>query len=269
MSCVLIAATPQTAVTLERILGERHELVVANTMEVALANLQRRTFDLIVVGITFDDSQMFKLLGELKLNLKNAHKPIICFSARETEMPRVVHESIELASKGAGAWIYLEQHLYNVYRDPDDELRRIIQRCLTAEARNEVQQHRIDLQKQRAELQKLRMMLQTQAWSAEQTQYLTGLRQDLEILLEEVSKLNVSSDSNRSKIAASRDLKDRVSEQVTQSEDRMTRRETIQSLDEARLTIQEMALANEEESKAEKGQRKQSDTKKNADKKTT
>jgi len=250
MSSVLIAANPQTVVSLERILGRWHELSVANTLGTALAKLKEETFDLVIVDIAFDNSQMFKLLRELRLSQKNVHKPVICFSARETEMPRVVHESIEIASKSAGAWMYLEQKLYNVYQDPDDELRRIIERCLTAEARSEIYQQRIDIQKQRGELQKLRLLLRTQAWSKEQAQYLTGLRHDLELLLDEVSRLHLGSDTQRSKITASRDLKDRVSDQVTMSEDMMTRRESIQSLDEARLSIQEQALTAEEESRS-------------------
>jgi CheY-like chemotaxis protein len=265
MSNVLIAATPQTVVSLERILGRWHELVVANTLGAALANLEEKTFDLVIVDIAFDNSQMFRLLGELRLSEKNAQKPIICFSARETEMPRVVHESIEIASKSAGAWMYLEQKLYNVYKDPDDELRRIIERCLTAEARNDIYQHRIDIQKQRGELQQLRLLLRKQAWSKEQAQYLAGLRHDLELLLDEVSKLNLSSDVQRSKITASRDLKDRVSDQVTLSEDMMTRRESIQSLDEDRLSIQEEALASEEESRSQ--QVRQTDSKNTDEKK--
>ena len=247
MSCILIADMPVSTEGLERILGQRHQLIVAHTIDVAREKLQQQAFDLIIVGVYFDKSQMFEFIDETKLSAQNADKPIICFSSRDTALTRILHESIERASKSAGAWMYLDQHSYNVYQDPAAELLRVFERCLSEGERREIHQRRIDIQKQRADLQQLRVMLRSQDWSSELEEYLAALKDDLEVLLKEVSKLHFSADSHRAIVTASRSLKDRVSHDVIMSENGMDRRETIQSMDETRQSIQEKVLAAEEE----------------------
>src|SRR5271156_3012169 len=115
MSIVLIADTQEDAVCLKRIM-QGHELVVANTMSEAVAALEAQTFDLIIIGLHFDDSQMFELIRETKKMPKNAHKPIICFCARDTRLARILHESLESTTKLLGSWMYLNEHAYNVYK---------------------------------------------------------------------------------------------------------------------------------------------------------
>ena len=251
MARILIADTPQATVSLKIIL-DGHELVIANTMEAAMAKLQKDTFDLIIVGVHFDDSQMFELIRHVQASANNAEKPVISFCARDTEMTRVIHESIELASRTAGAWMYLDAHSYNVFKEPEAELRRVIERCLTEESRKEIQVKRLEIQKQRAELQRLRLMLKAQEWSPELEQYLAGLRHDLEVLLQEVHMLQNSSDTHRANIAASRQLKDRVSLEVSMKENRQERTERIQHLDETRQTIQEQQIVSEEDERKRK-----------------
>jgi response regulator RpfG family c-di-GMP phosphodiesterase len=253
MAHILIADTPQSVVSLKIIL-EGHELIIASTIEEAMADLQKETYDLIIVGVHFDNSQMFELMRHVHASPNNAGKPIISFSARDTEMTRIIHESIELASKTAGAWMYLDAHSYNVYREPEEELRRVIERCLTEEARKDIQQKRLEIQKQRAELQRLRTMLKAQAWSPGLEEYLTGLRIDLEVLLQEVHKLQSSADGHRANVAASRQLKDRVSTEVANNENGMERTERIQHMDEARQSIQEQQIVGEEDEQRRKRQ---------------
>lgn len=246
MARILIADTPQSAFSLKVIL-EGHELISSNTMEAALAELQKETFDLVIVGVHFDDSQMFELIRHVQTSSNNAEKPIICFCARDTGMARVIHESIESASKTAGAWMYLDAHSYNVYKEPEEELRRVIERCLSEEARKEIQIKRLAIQKQRAELQQLRLMLKGQEWTPELEEYLTGLRHDLEILLKQVRTLQASADAQRAQVASSRQLKDRVSIDVAMKENGLERTERIQHLDETRQAIQEQQIVDEEE----------------------
>jgi DNA-binding response OmpR family regulator len=259
MSLVLVADTIQGSVTLKRIL-KGHELVVVHTMEAASASLQRHHFDLLVVGLQFDDSQMFELIREAKKSSKNFTKPIICFCSRDTEMARLMHESLELTIRTLGAWMYLSEHTYNVYQNPDAELRRIMDRCLTEESRKEIHQERLDIQKQRTEIQQLRNMLEAQEWSPELNDYLTGLRHDVELLLDRVTRLQSTAETGRASVESSRDLKDRVSEQVTSSENSMTQREEIQRLEETRQGAKEIELRGKEEFKHAEGQREQTDS---------
>lgn len=261
MARILIADTPQSVVSLKVIL-EGHDLVTANTIEAALDNLQKETFDLVVVGIHFDDSQMFELMRQVQTSSNNAEKPIISFCARDTEMTRVIHESIEVACKAAGAWMYLDAHSYNVYKEPEEELRRVMDRCLSEEARKEIQIKRLAIQKQRAELQHLRLLLKEQAWSPELEDYLTGLKHDLEVLLKQVHTLQASADAQRAQVASSRQLKDRVSVDVAMKENGLERTERIQHMDESRQTIQEQQTVDDEEQRKRKRERDSSTDKK-------
>lgn len=248
MAQILIADTPEAVVSLERILAG-HKLVISHTLAGALANLTSQSFDLIIIGVHFDQSQMFELMHHVRADSTNASKPIICFAARDTEMTRIIHEAIEIASKAAGAWMYLDAHSYNVYKDPEEELRRVIERCFTDEARKEIQRKRISIQKQRAELQQLRLILKEKEWSPELEEYLAGLRHDLEVLLQDVQNLQNSATVYRANVAVSRQLKDRVSLEVSMNEDRMERAERIQHLDETRQSIQEKQIVDEEEAR--------------------
>ncbi len=250
MSLILIADTPEGAVTLKRIL-EGHELVVAHTMAAAKKEIQERAFDLIIASIHFDNSQMFEFIREVNSNPMNASKPIISFCSRDTPMTRVLDESLSCSTKVLGAWMYLAEHAYNVYKNPDAELRRVMERCLTEEARKDLLQQRIDIQSRRSEICQLRTMLQAQECTPQMKSYLVYLRQDLEALLLQVNTLQSSSEIQRASVMSSRDQKDRVSEDVTTKENHMAELEEIQSQEEARQTsVEEKLVKAEDEMRA-------------------
>jgi CheY-like chemotaxis protein len=255
---VLIAAVAEGAIALERILTGR-DCTVVNTMRAAVAKLGDEAFDLIVVSLHFDDSQMFEFIREVKKSQKNADKPIICFCARDTPISRLMNESLELSTKALGAWMYLAEHSYNVYQNPDAELRRIMERCFTEESRKDIQHQRVVIETQRAELQKLRNLLQGQEWTPEMQEYLDGLQRDLELLLIEVTRLHSAADVQAASVTASRDLKDRVSNQVTTTENSMTSSEETQAANETSQSAGEEKLAAQEGIKKAEGKRKQQD----------
>ncbi len=262
MARILIADTPEKAVTLARIL-EGHDLTVASTMSQAETHLQSESFDLVVAAIHFDDSQMFEFIREVKKSKKNATKPIICFCSRDTPMSRLIHESLEASTKALGAWMYLAEHSYNVFQNPDAELRRVMERCLTEESRKDIQQQRIVIERQRGELQELRTQLQGKEWTPEMQKYLDALQRNLELLLNEVARLHSAADVQSASVVASRDLKDRVSNQVTTTENNMTRTEETQAATENSQSAGEVQLTAKEDLKQEEGRRKQRGKQKN------
>jgi DNA-binding response OmpR family regulator len=247
VSRILIADIPTGIVTLERIL-KGHECTAVTTMTAAESVLKTGAYDLIVAGLHFDDSQMFELIRVVKKSEKNADKPIICFCSRDTPMSRQIHESLEYSTKALA---------YNVYQNPDAELRRVMERCLTEESRKDIQQQRMVIEKQRAELQQLRILLQGQEWTPELQKYLDGLQRDLELLLTEITRLHSAADGQGASITASRDLKDRVSNQVTTTENSMTTTEETQTATETRQSDGEDKLTAKEGIKEAEGHRKQ------------
>lgn len=153
--------------------------------------------------------------------------------------------------------MYLAEHSCNVYQDPDAELRRIMERCFTEESRKDIQQQRTVIEKQREELQKLRLLLQGQDWTPEMQDYLDGLQRDLELLLTEITRLHSAATVEGASIEASRDLKDRVSNKVTTTENNMTDTEETQAATETRQSVGEGELAAKEVIKQEAGELKQ------------
>ncbi len=256
---ILIAATPEGVAAMERILGQRHEFIVVGTVSQALAKLTEQAFDLIMIGVHFDESRMFELLRDVHKNSENADTPIICICTRDTPLTRTMHEGIDVASKVLGAWMYLDQHEYGVNKDPDAEMRRIIERCLTGEARKKTQSNRMDIQKQRAEIQHLREALEDQEWSENLEDRVVELRRNLAALLLELCESNVNSVIQQEQVAGSREQKDRVSEVVRSAENGAAYKERRLLLDETEQTVQEVGIGEREERKREKGRRKPGD----------
>ncbi|MBI4534316.1 MAG: hypothetical protein HY711_10270 [Candidatus Melainabacteria bacterium] len=145
--------------------------------------------------------------------------------------------------------MYLDQHKYNVHRDPDAELRRIIERCLTHEDRKETLAKRIDIQKHREEIHQLRLALEAEEWSLELEDKLGNLRRLLSTLLLELSQRQVNGFARQGAIATSRNLQDHVWEAVTMAENGMTQKEQSQSQQETNQSAQEQEIKQREETK--------------------
>jgi len=242
---ILIADTLDGAVTLERIL-QGHDYHVVNTMRAAEKLLKDEVFDLIVAGLHFDESQMFELIREVRKSQKNATRPIICFCSRETSMSRLMYESLESSTKVLGAWMYLNESSYRDHQNPDAEIRRIIERCLTKESRKEIQLQRLDIHRQRLENQQLRTLLHEQEWSPELKDYLAFMKDELELLLKEVTRLHSVADVQRASVETSRDLKDRVAQHVVTTENDIASTEETQTASETMLSAEEEELARKE-----------------------
>lgn len=259
MTRVFIAATADDVTAIERILGQKHEFVVVGTVAQAVDKLKEQTFDLIMVGVHFNESRMFELLRDIHAARKNGDTSVICFCSRDTPLTRTMHESIDAASKAMGAWMYLDQHEFNVSKDPDDELRRIIERCLTGEARKVTQASRVDSQKQREELHRLREALESQEWSENLEDRVVELRRNLSAILLDLCESQMTSLSQQEEIAESRDQKDRVSEAVQTGENGAMRAERKLSREETQQTAKEVQIDEREETKRKEGRRKPND----------
>ena len=250
---ILIAATPDDVANLQRILRWQHEFIVVSAVSEALAKLKEQAFDLIMIGVHFDESRMLELLPKIQKTPENADTPIICFCTRDTPLTRSMHESIEVASKALGAWIYLDQHEYSVNKDADAEMRRIIERCLTAGARKKTQSGRMDIHKQREEIQHLREALEGEEWSENLEERVVELRRNLAALLLDLHQSKESSLTQQEQIADSRERKDQVSTVVQLAENEAAHKERSLLLDETKQTDKELELGEREERKRTEG----------------
>lgn len=255
---ILIAATPDDVVNLERILGPLHQFVVTSTLSEALAQLEESAFDLIMIGVHFDQSRMFDLLPCIQKSSTNADTPVICFSTRNTLLTRTMHKTIQVASDALGAWMYLDQQEYSADRDADVDMRRIIERCLAGEARKKTQSERIDIHKQRGEIQLLRESLanENNEWSENLDDQVLELRRNLATLLLELCESNVNSLTQQERVADSRERNDHVSAAVKLVEDGADHKERRMLFDETTQTAKELRIANSEDTKRKNSKRK-------------
>jgi hypothetical protein len=89
---VLVAGTRQAIATVREVLGEEAELVGAQSVGEALAEVERGV-KLIVCNIRFDDSRMFDFLGALGARPAARGVPVICC--------RVLHRPLSTGSRRA------------------------------------------------------------------------------------------------------------------------------------------------------------------------
>ena len=108
-----------------------------------------------------------------------------------------------------GAWMYLDQHEFNVTKDPDAEMRRIIERCLTEIAKKNASK-RVDIHRQREELLRLRQALEDEVWSLDLEDRVADLRVKLAEVLLDLSHVHMNGISQQEKIAESKHLDDRI-----------------------------------------------------------
>lgn len=129
----------------------------------------------------------------------------------------------------------------------NDELLRIVDRCLIDDARKHLSNERDKLHEQRLEIHKLRTQIESEEWSTDSEERLLELRERLTNLLLAVCDLNIDSIAYQDEIDASRLLNDRVSDSVVAAENRATRNERKQSLNELHHAVEEFGIAQREE----------------------
>lgn len=99
---ILIADVPQAQRAIAECLPGR-ELSFVNTLPEAKLALAGNDYDMIVVGVHFDDSQAFALLSHLRSRQRYAYVPVVCVRALPHLMPRELAKVIEEAVRMLGA----------------------------------------------------------------------------------------------------------------------------------------------------------------------
>lgn len=123
---ILLCVIREKVERLTRVL-QGHELHFAYTREEAMRYLGSEGFGMVIVGVHFDESQMFNLLGDIRLHAKYRKVPIlVVLSQGRYALSDVVVEAIDHAVKAMTANGFIDFGDF-----PDDEkgngrLRRIV-----------------------------------------------------------------------------------------------------------------------------------------------
>lgn len=253
MARILIAEGQVQGSFTQSLLGSAHDLSIATTMSQFAARLKNDSFDLIVIDLHFDESRMFDAMHLAKTISNNADKPVICIATRISRIHRPITHSLDFTVRALGAWMFLDVHRYNGTQDPKAELLRVIERCLIGEARKANREARIDLHKRRYEIHQLRSQIEKEDWSEDVEERLVELRHKLTALLLDLCDLNMGNMSQQQRIDESRNQHDRVAESVLADEDKATRAERMQTIDELHHAVDEFRIAEREEETKKRG----------------
>lgn len=103
---ILVADRPESDRRLTAILAG-HELVFARTLAEALRALHDRRFDLVLVGVHFDESRMFDLMRGLPEGTQ-----VVCVRSQQFQSPAITLEGLEIAAKALGCAVFLDLTWY-------------------------------------------------------------------------------------------------------------------------------------------------------------
>jgi hypothetical protein len=124
-TAILIAASSSLLDRLRPVL-EGHRLVHAQHMDEALRRFNAEEFGMVIVGVHFDESQMFELLERLRSTGRKPSVPIVCMLPAQHALSPVFLKGLDHAVKALMANAFLDLRNF-----PDDDasnarLRRII-----------------------------------------------------------------------------------------------------------------------------------------------
>ncbi len=112
MARILIAASPEPRIILERILAG-HQFTSAGTPAQATKCLRDQAFDLIICTVLFDTSRMRDFLRLVKDEKRWEQIPFVCAQVRPNALTlAMATEAVALASQQLGAVAYLDIQNY-------------------------------------------------------------------------------------------------------------------------------------------------------------
>jgi CheY-like chemotaxis protein len=113
---ILVAVVHDNRERIGRVL-QGHDLVFVDTGDAAREILERERFGLVLLGVHFDESQMFSLLGDIRSHAKYRKVPILCVLGTWGRMlSEVAVEGLDHAVKALMANGFL-----NLLHFPDDD----------------------------------------------------------------------------------------------------------------------------------------------------
>lgn len=126
---ILVADTPDSDRRLSAILAG-HEVIFARTLGEAQRLLEEREFDLVMVGVHFDDSRMFDLVRHVRAGGSHAERPVVCVRSHRLAAA-ISLEGLEIAARALACNLFLDLTKY-----PDDakgnaEVRQLLDGLLT------------------------------------------------------------------------------------------------------------------------------------------
>jgi PleD family two-component response regulator len=103
-----------------------HDLHFVRTLGAAVRELRRDGYQLIVIGMHFDDSRMFELLQYVRSLPRHKDVPVICVQCEEVMLSEAVLKNMEDAVKALGGTAFVDlRDNSHVFRSHCDFLNKV------------------------------------------------------------------------------------------------------------------------------------------------
>ena len=126
---ILVADIPDSDRRLTAILNG-HELAFARTLGEAQRLLAQAGFDLIVVGVHFDDSRMFDLVRHVRGG-GQSEPPVACVRSHRFVSPALSVEGLEVAARAVACNLFLDLTKYADDASGNAEVRQRLEALFT------------------------------------------------------------------------------------------------------------------------------------------
>ena len=117
---VLVADVPEADAKIRECLPD-HDLHFVRTLGQATRELRRDGYQMIVIGMHFDDSRMFELLRYARSLASHKDVPVICVQCQEIMLSEAVLKNMEDAVKALGGNAFVDlrdgSHLFRNHCD--------------------------------------------------------------------------------------------------------------------------------------------------------
>jgi DNA-binding response OmpR family regulator len=123
---ILVADRPESDRRIGAILAG-HELVLARSLPEALRALRDGRFDLLLVGVHFDESRMFDLMRELPEGTQ-----VLCVRSQQFQSHAITLEGLEIAAKALGCTLFLDLTWYADDETGNGAVRKLIEVLLSS-----------------------------------------------------------------------------------------------------------------------------------------
>jgi DNA-binding response OmpR family regulator len=129
MKSILVADGPDMKDRLAAVLAG-HELTFARSLQQATALLESRDFDLVIVGVHFDESRMFDLLRHIRSGGRNSRARVVCILGHRFGSQAISIEGLEIATRALAADAFVDLSPYAEGAETGQALRKVLEPLL-------------------------------------------------------------------------------------------------------------------------------------------
>jgi DNA-binding response OmpR family regulator len=125
---ILVADGPDIERRVSAVL-QPHELSFVHTLAEAKRALARDDYDLIIMGVHFDESRMFDLLRQVRADERYQATPVVCVASQRFDTPISV-EGLEIAARALAADAFVDFARYGDHDAGNAAIRAVVERLL-------------------------------------------------------------------------------------------------------------------------------------------